>query len=350
MRFFFYILIIGLFGGCIEPYTVEAPEGLSLLHVEGYITTAPGPHTIRLTRTATYGSVFVDFIRKVPLATVGIRDNTTGLVTFLTEIEAGVYQTPREFAAQVGRTYTLRIQTLEGDEYVSLPQETLAVPELDSLAYRMLVIPTENRLQPRSGLQFVAYFKDPSDQRNFYHWRVANPISRVLTYPEFYRPPRSLPTDPYQPKDCCKYCFVPDQAPIRNLYIADDSGFNGLSATQIAGFIEDNGRRFMHIFRFDFEQMAISQETHRYLRLIDQQLSLTGSVFDPPPANIRGNIVSLTNPEEVVLGHFFSAGVVSKRIYLKSEKLDLVQPQLYFPDDCRVLFNATIEEPDDWNP
>lgn len=344
------IILLFFLCGCIDPFPVEVSEGESLLHVEGYITTDPGPHTIKLTRTATYGSVFVDFIRRVSQATVGIQEVESGQVTFLTETETGTYVTPNGFSAEIGKSYSLRILTRDGEEYVSEPQNTLPVPEIDSLAYRTIVIPTTNRLFPKSGLQFISFFKDPPGERNFYHWKIENRISRVSTFPELYRPRGSLPEDPPQPKDCCTYCFVPDMVPFRNIFIAEDTGFDGLATSQIAGFLEDNGFRFMHRFRFDFQQMAISAETYRYLRLIDQQLSLTGSVFDPPPARLRGNIINLNDPDETVLGHFFSADVVSKRIYLRREDLDLIQSQLRFEDDCRELSNSTVEGPEDWDP
>ncbi len=333
-RLFFLLFLIP---GCIEPYLVVAPESESMLNVEGFITDFPGPHVIKISRTATYGSVFVDFIRPVSQAIVAVRENETGLVTFLKETDQGMYETPTIFEAKIGNTYSLKITTREGIEYTSFPSKTHQAPQLDSMVYSTLVIPTENRLLPRSGLRLLAYFKDPSDEKNFYFWNVKNPIAKVETFPEFFKPRFSLPSDPYQPKECCKYCDVPDVNLFNSLYIADDSDFNGLVTNQIAGFLEDNGFRFSYKYQFEFEQMAISEETFRFLKLVNQQLTISGSVFDPPPANIRGNLVCLTHPEETVLGHFFSAGVSKTSILLNREDLDLIQIQRAFNDDCRLL-------------
>jgi hypothetical protein len=346
MRNWIYLSLI-LLTACIEPYAVEVPEGESMLSVEGHITNGPGPHTIKITRTATYGSVFVDFIRPVILATVAVKETETGLVTFLKETSQGTYETPDGFRATTGNSYSLRIVTSEGSEYISFPSKLHPVPIIDSLSYRSIIIPTENRLQPRSGLQLVAFFNDPSDMQNYYYWRVKNPISSVQTFPEYYRPPFSLPTDPFQPKPCCKFCDIADSNLIKALFLAEDSNFNGLNTGQIAGFIEDNGFRLSYKYRFDFEQLAISEDTYRFLRLINQQMTLTGSVFDPPPANIRGNIVCLTNPEETVLGHFFAAGVSETKVNLSVEDLDLFQIQRPFNDDCRVLTQPVAPKPVD---
>lgn len=339
LQLLFIVLVVS---SCIDPYNVEVPEGERMLSVEGHITNGPGPHTVKLTRTATYGSIFVDFNRPVTHASVGIRENETGIVNLLTETEQGIYHTSTDFIPIAGNSYSLLITTSEGSEYISFPSKLIEAPKLDSLSFTTISFPTNNRLVSRSGLQLTAFFKDPSDQQNFYFWNMKNPISTVKTYPEFYKPPFSLPTDPFQPKDCCKYCDIPGFPVSRGLYLTDDSNFNGLATNQIAGYIEDDGLRLSFEYRFEFEQMAISEETFRFLTLVNQQMTLTGSVFDPPPANIRGNLVSLSDPEETVLGHFFAAGVSSRKVTLLGSELELLQFQQPINDDCRLIRNSVV--------
>lgn len=335
-----------LLNSCIDPYKVVAPEGESMLSIEGHITDEPGPHIIKISRTATYGSIFVDFIRPEYGALVAIREFETGEMVFLKEAKQGVYETPLGFAARIGNSYSLLITTREGLEYTSFPSKALRPPSLDSLTYQTVIIPSKDKLNPRSGIELIAYFRDPSAEKNYYFWNIKNAVSTIESYPEFYKPPRSLPTDPYQPKACCKYCDVPGFSVSRGLYLEEDVNFDGLSTSKAAGYIEDDGFRLAYRYRFDFEQMAISEETFRFLRLVNQQLTLNGSVFDPPPANIRGNIVSLSNPDETVLGHFFAGGVSRKKVSLRGAELNLLQFQQPFNDDCRELLNAV--ESVDW--
>ncbi|MGY6741981.1 MAG: DUF4249 domain-containing protein [Cecembia sp.] len=333
-------IVLFLMTTCIEPYEVVAPDGESLLSVEGHITDGPGPHVIKLTRTATYGSVFVDFTRPVALARVAVRENESGLTFILQETAQGVYETTEEFRARVGNSYSLLITTREGREYRSFPSRMNAVPVIDSVSFETIVIPTEDRLNDRSGLQFVSHFRDPSDQQNFYFWLAKNAVATVETFPEFYKPRFSLPTDPYQPKDCCKYCDLKQVVTTGSLFIQNDELFNGLRTTQLALFIEDDGLRFNHKFKFELHQMGIDAETYQFMRLINQQLALTGSVFDEPPANIRGNIISLDDPEETVLGYFFAAGVSIEEINLEVDDLELLQPPVRINDDCRILIDG----------
>ena len=72
-RLIYLLLILPI--ACVDPYQVTVPEGEQLLTVEGIISTGQGPHSITLTRSATYGSIFEGLIRPVALATVVVRDN-----------------------------------------------------------------------------------------------------------------------------------------------------------------------------------------------------------------------------------------------------------------------------------
>ncbi|PSL05726.1 DUF4249 domain-containing protein [Cecembia rubra] len=351
LRKLFYIFLMTLPLSCIDPYKVDLVEGEQLLTVDGFIHTDPGPHTIKLTRTDTYGSVFEGLIRPVRQATVSVRDSQ-GLVTFLTEVEAGQYQTPNGFRVIPGLSYTLQIRLLDGKQYSSFPEVVHPVAPIDQISFRSVRLATENRLEDRFGVEFFAHFKDPSDQVNYYYWRMDPSVFVLVTNPELFTNPATHPTNPRgpAPKDCCDICFLVEKPRIQQFAIASDENFNGLNTVVPVAFIEDNGLRFKDTYRAEFLQMGISQGAHRFLRLIDQQLSITGSVFDQPPANIRGNIISLDNPDEKVLGYFIAASVQRSTVYVKRSDLEFRALPRIIPDDCRTVSNASITPPANWNP
>lgn len=348
-RFIYLLLLFPL--GCIDPYKVEVPEGERLLTIEGYITTDPGPHVIRLTRTDTYGSVFEGLIRPVGQARVGVRDSE-GLVTFLTELTQGVYQTPAGFSAKVGLSYSLQIDLQDGKSYSSLPERVSPVPKIDSVSYRSIQIATDNRLMDRYGVQLFSHFKDPGDQNNFYYWRNGPATYLLVANPELYTLPDTHPTNPRgaAPKDCCAICFQNDNPRVQSFAIASDEDFNGLDTKIPVNFIEDDGLRFKDTYRAEIQQMSVTPGAHRFLKLIEQQLGITGSVFDQPPANIRGNIINLDNPDEVVLGYFIAAAVDTKQIYIKKNNLEFLNTPSIIPDDCRTIEGALTQPPSGWNP
>ena len=338
---------------CIEPYKVEVPEGEQLLTVEGMITSGPGPHVITLTRSATYGSDFEGLVRPVQGATVIVRDDL-GEVTFLQEnLEAkGSYFTSAAFSAQIGRSYTLFIEVEDGRLYSSVPEKVESVPAIQSLSVRTLTIEQPGGGNPRSGVQFLAEVNDPGDQNNFYYWRNSSSMYILESFPELYTPPVT-PERPDRipaPKDCCSICYKEEIPGNRSLFIAVDDNFNGLTTKIPVAFIEDDGLRFFNKYRIDIKQLGVSQEAYRFLKLVRQQAEISGSIFDPPPASIRGNMISLDNPDEVVLGYFMAAGETVKRIYVDKNDLTYKQNQAIIPDDCLTVEGTSVDPPADWNP
>lgn len=350
---YFYIIFLFSLTACIDPYSVEVEEGAQLLTVDGMITNGPGPHAIRLTRSDTYGSVFEGLVRPVASATVIVRDDQ-GVVTFFSEDpeDRGVYYSSEDFSAKIGRSYSLQIQLQDGKVYSSLPERVESAPELKNLKTKVLKIAVEGEENVRSGVQLIAEVDDPSDQNNFYFWKNSESTYVLKTRPDLYtpRPSDTNTSREPQPKDCCIVCFRTELLGVGGIYIENDDNFNGLNTQVPVAFIEDDGLRFVDTYRTDVKQLSISQDAYRYLRLVKQQVEVSGSVFDPPPANIRGNMLSLDDPEEVVLGFFIAAGETSKRIYIDGEELDFRQPVTIIPDDCREVEGANIDPPADWNP
>ncbi len=349
MKKYLSILLVALMG-CIDPFEVEVPEGPQYLTVEGYITNLPKAHEVRITRGDTYGSVFEGLVRPVREATVVIRDDQ-GNVTFLQEDldNRGSYFTPPNYQAVVGRSYTLQIQLIDGRVYTSLPERVGAPTEIQNVSYQSVEIPVEGEVNPDSGVQLLVDIDDPADENNFYFWRNSDATYVLLTRPDLFvtPPPERRPA----PKDCCFICWRNEPAPgNQSIFIANDDNFNGLSTQLPAAFIPDNGLRFADTYRIDFSQISISQEAFRFLRLVKQQSEISGSVFDPPPARITGNMISLDDPDEIVLGYFMAGGETTERVYIKKSELDFVQPEARITDDCRVVEGAMDNPPLDWNP
>ena len=136
------MLVLGfILNACIDPLDISTEESLRILVVEGHITTQPGPHIVRLSESAKYGDVFEGFVRPKEDARMSIRDNL-GNVIDLVEIDKGLYQTPADFMAVVGRSYSLLIITREGNSFSSLPDLVRSVPRLDSISTSYVEFPT----------------------------------------------------------------------------------------------------------------------------------------------------------------------------------------------------------------
>ncbi len=350
------ILYILLVSACIDPYNFELNQFESLVIVEGIITTAPGPHQIKLSRSALYGNNFEGVVQAIPNASLHIRDMNGSIEVLHSTDVIGLYQTSPEFSAQVGNIYTLHIELQDGRTLMSLPEPALKVPDLDSLSVRTDEFFTENPLLNKSGAQVMAHFKDPADEKNYYQWIYGESVYALVTNPEEFRKGplgmidgRPCPYCPC-PKDCCNLCYRTETLGRAPISLLDDEPINGNSISHPVLFIEDDGVRLRHTYRIDITQRSLSERAYRYLLLSKQQLEIEGSVFDPPPANIRSNIVQLDNPDIPVLGYFFASDVRTKRIYIKRDDLTVHARPNIIPDDCREVRDASLDAPDDWNP
>lgn len=351
LRKFIYLLFLSVVS-CIDPFAADVERGEQLLTIEGLVTTGSGPHVIKLSRSATYGSVFQGLIRPVQGATMSIKDDQGVVTPVIEDVNRfGTYETSATFSAVLGRTYTLQIQLLTGEVYVSKPEVVEAVPEIKKLSVKTVEIPVEGETLFRSGAQIFAEIDDPGDQNNFYLWRNSPSVYMLEARPDLFviRSPNSPPVP--APKACCIVCYQREIVGNQSLFIAQDETFNGLTTSLPVGFIEDNGRRFVNTFRTDIRQIRITADAYRFLKLIKQQTETSGSVFDPPPASIRGNMSRLDKPEEVVFGYFIAGGESRKRIYIKRDDLTFNQPKAIIPDDCREVSGPFSDvSPADWNP
>jgi hypothetical protein len=349
-RVIYILLILGF--SCIDKYAFESAEPEGLLNVEGYLTTLPKQHVIRLSRADKFGPEFIGLNRPISTATVLIKDDV-GNVEQLEHTESGLYLSRPDFAAEIGRKYNLEIELIDGSRYISSPEEVFEVPRLDSVTYNAIRIPSTDRLNDEIGVEIVGHFQDPENRQNYYFWNLLVSDFQFIAEPENNHNGPNHPTCPRcpNPLDCCRVCYRKEIPKPVNIITIDDTDFNGNYQRRRIAYIRDNGLRFKGIYRLDMQHLSVSQEAHRYLKLIGQQLNLTGSVFDPPPANIRGNFFNLDKIEEQVLGYFFVSDEVPIRVYIDRENLEhVVRPVTGFPTDCRAGRGASINPPLDWNP
>ena len=342
------LILLTLIYGCIDPIELDISEELRILVVEGFISTGPGPHRIKLSKGAKFGDILNALIKSEVGAEVWIRAND-GNVTFLTEVSPGTYFTPDDWRAELNKSYTLNIITGAGAHYTSSPETVVPVAPIDSLILQFKKIPTADPAIFISGVEVFARFQDPPDSRDFYIWRN-NGTYIIETHPELFTirnifdPGMPIPA----PKDCCSICWIFEFNADFSIKILDDKNSNGTINTELAAFIPDNGLRFSSKYMAVIHQLSISSEAHAFFDLLEKQLSIDGDIFDPPPATIRGNMINLDRQDENVIGYFHASDVSIDTVFIERSVLEEFQNARQINDDCRVLRLATVDKPDFW--
>lgn len=276
---YIYILLVLFLASCIDPITLEQDGEVKVLVVEGGISTDFGPHTIKLTKSAQYGDVFIGEIKNELGAKLFIRDQFGNTVS-LFENGRGVYTTPANYRGEVNRSYTLIIITKDGVEYQSYPELLSRVPEIDNVSVTYVDVPIKKEDLGStfiSGVEVYVDYKDPSEIANYYKWETGGTYS-LKTHPELYTPPRS--PSPV-PKQCCELCYTTEENIA--ISISSDRFYNGNPFKSKVLFIEDDGVRFSEKYIIEIEQLSISKDAYEFYELLNNQLSIKGNIFDPPP-------------------------------------------------------------------
>ncbi|MBK7871277.1 MAG: DUF4249 domain-containing protein [Saprospiraceae bacterium] len=270
------ILLISLLAlfitSCQDVVNLDLPEGDVLLVVDGWITNQEGEKRVLLTNTANY------FDNKETPKVSGalvILYNETGVVDTLNEKEAGVYIT--EHVGKIGSTYHIYIKTKEGEEYESQPELLQFVPEIDSIYAEF----KEESIFEDEGYYVKIDTYEPQGVGNYYRWRQ-------FVNNEYKSEPFDL-------------LYASDEFVDGNPIIGYELNFDPLE-------IGDHYR---------VQQMSISRAAYDFLFLLEQQTAFVGSLFDTPPATIKGNIFRVDEPKVKVLGFFGASAVAEATIVIE---------------------------------
>ena len=186
-------------------------------------------------------------------------------------------------------------------------------------------------------------FNDPQDERNFYMWEIDGEF-RQFANPELFV---NLETGQIQPKDCCSVCYISDIGVASD--ILSDVQVNGNTIVQKIGFLKDDRRRFQDQYRIHIRQFSITEDAYEFFRVLRNQLNITGSIFDPPPATIGSNIINLNDPNAPTIGYFGAFDVKTYDAFIDLDQIaEPRQDQSVF-DDCRQLQHSTTIKPADWD-
>ena len=265
------------------------------------------------------------------------------------EARPGEYELRGDFVTQEGLSYYLEIQV--ADKIYRSQVQTM--PELigsDELSFSF----ERTRLDDNPDAAMVVIRSQvtlPEADGGYYlRWAVDEAYFWDLT---FFPNPFNTP-----PPNCIVFGF-PDPERITRVN-GDLLGSNAGKSTQVvAQRLVDQS--FLSRHYFNVRQLSTSKETFDYWGKVSEVVNNTGSVFDTPPAPIRGNVYNVSDPDEVVLGYFEVAKAKVTRIYTTAadvpfflEKECLYEPNRprdqYLPSclSCSFFPNSTNEYPEWW--
>jgi hypothetical protein len=311
-----YVIVLScvtLFG-CIAAIDLKL-DGADRLVVDGMITDERGPYTVKLSRTLAFDNtgLISTYFRPESGAVVTIMSDANEEV-LLNEISPGVYRTDTlAIRGQVGRSYWTRVKTTDVNTYTSIPEELLPTSAITEIIPKLVAIPRTSS----SGNDVFTYrfdisivTSDAPGIDNYYRWKSTG----IIEY-------ESTADNPVV--HTCWVGYAPLEAKIT---LADDRLIDGSTFTQSVGTAPyERPSRFQAKVR----QFSLTPHAYEFWKIILQQQEATGGIFDPPPAQVIGNIINESDPNDTPLGYFGASGV--SEIALVFDRFKVAN--FFFPPD-----------------
>lgn len=319
-RLVLYMLVLGIglgLGSCIDRYTPDvAPADQANLVVDGFIN-PQGRTVIKLSRTFS-----VNTQNTAPAETraqLAIQDDA-GQRYPLTETTAGTY-TSAALVLDPSRQYQLRITTSQARDYASDLLPVVVTPPIDSLTWQV---------QGNGGIELYVSTHDARNATRFYRWEYEETyqFTSALESTIEYVPS----TNRVRPRGLSVFWCWRTEASTAILQanttsLAQDVLVN-YPLTQVLPSVK------LRIgYSLLVRQTGQTQAEYAYWETLRNNTENLGTVNDPLPARVTGNVHALADAAEPVLGYVGVHSVTEKRLFIDAVR------QLPVPQPGSVLFD-----------
>ena len=298
--FFFLIAYLICCVGCKELYfpPVESLQN-QLLVVEANLAYI-GPTTIRLTRTTKLNN---NSIQPENSATVSVegKDNT---IRFLSSAGNGNYSSSN-LNLILNNEYRLRIKTSSGKEYLSGYVKAMSNPPLDSISWE----------RKNDGVQIYVNTNDPTNTIKYFRWdyfetwEIRSTLQSNIIFQNNRIRNRNFPAEDVS------VCWK-NSPSTRILLASSDQLQSGIISKMPVLFIPLSDEKLFIRYSIIARQYALDKDGHKYFEILKKNTEEIGSFFGPLPAEVKGNLYSVSDQNEPVIGYVTGSGVSEKRIFI----------------------------------
>ncbi|WP_460976040.1 DUF4249 domain-containing protein [Spirosoma knui] len=294
---------------CVDQVDLPIRQTERRLVVDGLITDEAPPYPIKLTYSGNLSrSLLIPDELVINGASVTVEDNLGNQAQLLQDPLTPAFYWLRDerLRGVPGRLYTLRVTLPDGSQYVSRPELMAPVPPIERL-YAEYQESDPNTIQFNT-FQVKIDTRDPATSGNFYRWQAMcyMPIWGGSDPLGFYNNV-SAPGR-----------YAPFYGTLTN--VLSDQLING---NRIEGQLVlvpplvALGTQYAEV-----RQYSLSREAYQYWLLYQEQLSRSGTIFDPQPASIEGNVRSVADTNKLALGYFGASAVSRQRIVMYTDTLN----------------------------
>jgi hypothetical protein len=317
-------MIVLLVARCKQEYDpkIEA-KSTGFLVVEGFLNSGHGPTTIRLSRSSDLNDTTLKPESGAQLNVQG-EDGSSFPLFGNGNGEYSIAQ----LALDNNVKYRLQIRTPDGKEYVSDYTPVKYTPPIDSITWQ----------RENDGVRLYANANDPQNNTKYYQWKY----EETWEFHSKYYNQLEYIIDPVTANPVGVAYKYPDQHTDTTIYKC----WNTLaSSTIILGstekltsdvvflpvqYIEPHSEKLSVLYSINLRQYAISHDEYLFLQKMKKNTEQLGTIFDPQPSQISGNLRCLTDSNETVIGYVEVTQEQVKRIFISNSQV----PDWNYSVDC----------------
>jgi hypothetical protein len=290
-----------LLGACLDPYNPPAiANAEKYLVVDGFINSGQGKTTFKLSYTRDLGDTVKS---NYPIGKVYVEGESAGSFELLSKGN-GIFEAD-QLTLNPSEHYRLHIKLTDGKEYYSEFVEVKSTPAIDELAWE----------KSDDGVKIFVSSHDGSSKTRYYQWKYNETWE---FHSAFYS---SLK---YQNKE-----FV-SRTQAEEIYTCYQSDYSKSIAVGSSELLEQdiihkfpllsvsasNSDKLSVRYSVLVQQYAITKEAFQYWNNLKKVTEDLGSLFDPQPSVVIGNLKNVQDPSEPVIGFVSVSSAVEKRIYI----------------------------------
>ena len=300
-------LILILFFSCRKPYNPEVTTvNSNVLVVEGMINVGTDSTILKLSRTQPIG----DKIKNKPeVGAIVTVESDANEKFILSEKTQGRYVSPGLNLPKT-KKYRLSIKTARGVTYLSDFVEVKVTLPIDSINFEA---------KP-DGVQIYVNTHDNSNNSRYYKWDY---VETWEFYSAFYSnliwQNGAVRQRDMINNNISKCWLSNSNQPITiasSAKLEKDVIYNSPLT-----FIKSDSEKIGNKYSILVKQYALTKEAYEFWENLKKNTESLGSVFDPQPSQISGNIRNVANPGEPVIGYISAGTYAEKRIFITKSQL-----------------------------
>jgi hypothetical protein len=312
IKILFISTLLISFLNCRKPYAPPSTElSKTLIVVEGMIAVGDSAENrFLLSRLKALDDTTLNYPETG--AAVTVESNNGGSPLLIPEISPGVYSITSN--VPVNSDYRLRIVAASGKVYETPYMKPVNTPPIDSVSWS----------EP-FDINIFVHTHDPSNATRYYRWEY----SEAWEYRAFFESGLKFDGNYFlyrEPDEMVYSCFryrSSQEIILNNSMALAEDRISYQPLTTIPNGAEEVSQRYSILVK----QYGLTKEAYEFWNILKKNTELTGSLFDPQPSQLPGNIICVNAPGEKAIGYVCAGRQQLKRLFIRRGDLTITWPK-----------------------